>query len=174
MSRPTHGVASPRGRKLVLFLHIMCVGSFLGATVTMAFLSLLGIATDNPEVRRSAYLLMSIMDRTLIVPLVAASILSGVVLALRTQWGLFRHFWVMAKLVLVLGMVVFAVSTVMPWVRALADETAAGGDMALVGIVGQRLAVGAGILLTAMGVIVLLAVYKPWGAVRDSSRGKAG
>lgn len=73
---------------------------------------------------------MSIMDRNLIVPLVVASILTGVVLALRTHWSLFRHFWVMAKLALALGMVVFAVSTVMPWVRALADATAAGGDVA--------------------------------------------
>lgn len=166
MSQPTHKLASPGARKLMLSLHIVCVGSWLGAAVAMAFLSLLGIATDNPEVRRSAYLLMSIMDRNLIVPLVVASILTGVVLALRTQWGLFRHFWVMAKLVLALGMVVFAVSTVMPWVHALADATAAGGDVAVVGIVGQRLVIGVGIFLLALCAIVFLAVHKPWGAAK--------
>lgn len=167
MSQSTHKLASPNARKLMLSLHIVCVGSWLGATVTMAFLSLLGLTTDNPEMRRAAYLLMSIMDRNLIVPLVAASILTGVVLALRTQWGLFRHFWVMAKLVLALGMVVFAVSTVMPWVHTLADATAAGGgDVALVEIVGQRLVIGAGIFLLALSVIVFLAVYKPWGAAK--------
>lgn len=90
--------ASPGARKWMLFLHLLCIGGWLGATVAMAFLGLLGRTTGNPEVRRAAYLLMSIMDRNLIVPLVVASILTGVILALRTQWGLFRHFWVMAKL----------------------------------------------------------------------------
>lgn len=159
--------ASPGARKWMLFLHLLCIGGWLGATVAMAFLGLLGRTTGNPEVRRAVYLLMSIMDRNLIVPLVIASILTGVILALRTQWGLFRHFWVMAKLVLALGMVAFAVSTVMPWVHALADATAAGGDVALVETVGQRLVVGAGIFLVALCAIIFLAVFKPRGAARS-------
>lgn len=168
MSHATHRSASPRARKLMLLLHIASVGSWLGATVTMVFLSVLGVVTDDPVVRRSAYLLMSIMDRNLIVPLVVASILTGVVLALRTHWGLFRHFWVMAKFVLAIGMTAFAVSTVIPWVHTLADQTATGGDAATVEIVGQRLVVGTGIFLLTLCVIVFLAVYKPWGAVKES------
>lgn len=49
MSPSNNKLFSPRTRKLVLSLHILCVGSWLGAAVAMAFLSLLGIASDNPE-----------------------------------------------------------------------------------------------------------------------------
>lgn len=163
MNQPPQATTSPAARKLMLFMHIVFAGSWLGATGAMAFLSMIGLLTDNSELRRSAYLLMSVMDRWLIVPLVLASILSGVVMALRTPWGLFRHYWVMAKLALSLAMVALAVSTVMPWVRLLAEATERGADAIAVAPVSRYLVISACIFLVALWTIVFLAVFKPWG-----------
>ncbi|HYN23361.1 MAG TPA: hypothetical protein VE078_20565, partial [Thermoanaerobaculia bacterium] len=56
-------------------------------------------ATCSPRVR-AAYLAMELTAWFVIVPLILASLLTGLVQSLGTTWGLFRHYWVLAKLVL--------------------------------------------------------------------------
>jgi hypothetical protein len=72
----------------------------------------------------------------------------------------------MAKLALSLAMVALAVSTVMPWVRLLAEATEHGTDAIAVASVSRYLVISAGTFLLALCTIVFLAVFKPLGKVR--------
>lgn len=47
---------------------------------------------------RAAYVSMELTARFVIVPLVFASTLTGIIQSLGTPWGLFRHYWLLAKL----------------------------------------------------------------------------
>jgi uncharacterized membrane protein len=58
------------------------------------------LTTQNAQIVRAAYLAMELNAWFVIVPLVLSSLLTGLVQALGTMWGLFRHYWVLAKLVL--------------------------------------------------------------------------
>lgn len=49
---------------------------------------------------RGAYLGMNVIGWTVIFPLSLASLLSGVIQAIGTVWGLFRHYWVLIKLLI--------------------------------------------------------------------------
>lgn len=49
---------------------------------------------------RGAYLAMEVTGWYVIVPLAFAALLTGLVQSLGTTWGLFRHYWVLAKLAL--------------------------------------------------------------------------
>ena len=49
---------------------------------------------------RAAYPAMELAARFVIVPLAFASLLTGVIQSLGTPWGLFRHYWVLVKLLL--------------------------------------------------------------------------
>lgn len=74
------------------------------------------------------YLSLEILTWALIVPSAVASFISGVLHAIATPWGLFRHYWVIFKLVLTSG----ALALLLLHVRvvnqaaalALADEVA--------------------------------------------------
>ena len=51
-----------------------------------------------------------------IVPLCLASLVTGLVMSLGTRWGLFRHYWVLAKLLItiVAMLILFAYMKVRP------------------------------------------------------------
>ena len=50
------------------------------------------------QIVRACYLAMPLIAWLVIVPLAVASLLIGIVQSLGTPWGLFRHWWVLLKL----------------------------------------------------------------------------
>ena len=90
----------PGLRKFVLLTHITTSVGWLGAVV--AYLALDITATTGRDVQtvRAAYVAMDVTVSQVIVPLALASVLIGVVNALGTPWGLFRHYWILFKLLL--------------------------------------------------------------------------
>ncbi|MEO5807019.1 hypothetical protein [Devosia sp.] len=109
----------------------------------------------------ASYLGMNLITWPIIVPLAFLSLLVGVLQSLGTPWGLFRYYWVIAKLVLtVVAVVVLLIQT--PIIGSLA-QAAHGGD--LTSLASGRFAM---ILHSAGGMAVLvlatiLSVYKPRG-----------
>jgi len=104
---------------------------------------------------------MELIGWNVIVPLALASNLTGLVMALGTSWGLFRHYWVLISLVLtVLSTVVLlehmpTVSSITGMVREVDDADLAGG------LGGDLFHPGIGLLVLL--VITVLNVYKPLG-----------
>ena len=102
-----------------------------------------------------------------IVPLALASLLTGIVIALGTKWGLFRHYWVLISL----GLTVFATAILllhMPDVTYLTDVARDASRARLERLDGDLMhpAVGLFILL----VITVLNMYKPQGMTRYGQR----
>jgi hypothetical protein len=74
---------------------------------------------------RSAYLAMELTTWLVIVPLSLGSVLTGLVQSLGTTWGLFQHYWVLAKLLLtILATIIFLLHTQpISYVSGVAAET---------------------------------------------------
>jgi hypothetical protein len=90
------------------------------------------------------------------IPAAVVTLASSVALGLLTPWGLFAHWWVIAKTVLLIGSVVTAVTVLRPALEA----GATGGVVTatpLVVLTGQ---------LAAFGTATVLSVFKPWGRRR--------
>ena len=103
-------------------------------------------------------------------PLCFASVLTGLVSSLGTGWGLFRHYWVLIKLLLTIpAMLLLAVHT--GPVRFLADVAAktnlSGGDL---GRLRLELLAYAGAALLVLLVVMGLWVFKPRGMTRYGQR----
>jgi hypothetical protein len=60
----------------------------------------LGLASNDPEVVRSAYITLEAAGWWVLVPLSVTSLVTGLIQSLGTRWGLFRHYWVITKLVI--------------------------------------------------------------------------
>ena len=101
--------------------------------------------------------------RFVIVPLAFASLLSGLIQSLGTPWGLFRHYWVLVKLLLTTFATIVLLAK-MPLIgyaaRRAAETTPSSADLHAAGI---QLAVHATGGLLVLLVITALSVYKPWG-----------
>lgn len=105
----------------------------------------------------------------MILPLIFLSLVIGVVQALVTPWGLFRHWWVLAKLAINL-FVAAVVLVQMPGIGFMADTVAA--NLPIDTMVGVRMSF---VVHAAGGFVVLLipmflSVYKPPGLTRHGWR----
>lgn len=152
---------APRVRKLLLTAHICTSVGWLGAVAAYVALDVAAATSQDVQTVRAAYLAMDVTVRYVIVPSAIASVLIGIVNALGTPWGLFRHYWVLAKLLLTL-----AATTVLlleaPTISYFADVAASAADpRALSGSLPHSIG-GLVVLLT----IAVLSVFKPRGVTR--------
>ena len=87
-------VMPPAVRKTALVIHIISSVGWLGAIAGFLALAVAGLTAADPQLARAMYLGMNLIGWTIIFPLSLASLVTGVVQALGTVWGLFRHYWV--------------------------------------------------------------------------------
>ena len=161
-------------RKLALTIHVAFSVASLGAVAGFLALAVAGLASPDPETMRGAYIAMEVTARFVIVPLVFASLMSGLVQALGTSWGLFRHYWVLAKLVLtvLVAIVLLLQMELISFVAAAATEN----RLSSADLRGPRssLVLHAGIGLLVLLVPVTLSIYKPRGLTRYGWRKQQG
>lgn len=113
---------------------------------------------------RGAYLVMEPAVRLVLLPLAFASLITGIVQSLGTAWGLFRHYWVVFKLLINLFAAVILLiymGTFRAMARVAADPSS---DLDLVRSASPAL--HATLALLILLVATVLAVYKPRGMTR--------
>ena len=91
---------TPRVSKVALTAHVTSSVGWIGAVATFLALAVAGLASKNDQVVRTSYLAMDLIGWFVIVPFSLASLLTGLVQSLGTSWGLFRHYWIVAKLLI--------------------------------------------------------------------------
>jgi ABC-type anion transport system duplicated permease subunit len=161
---------SPPMRRALLTAHVACSVGTMGAVAAFLALAITGVVSADASLVAAVYPAMRLITWVVIVPLVLASLLSGVMQALGTQWGLLRHYWVLIKLVLNV-LVVGVLALQLNGIDYLADAAAHGrlegvahGSVRLSLVV--HAAGGFVVLLTA----TILSVYKPRGLTRHGQR----
>ena len=153
-------------RKLMLVIHVTGSVGLLGAIAGFLTLALCALA-DRPGLEaRLFYPAMEIVTLYVIVPLAFTALVSGIVQALGTRWGLFRHQWVLAKLLLTLSATAILLVKLDLIRRAarLALQAPFSADQRFE--IGIQLAVHAAGGLLVLLVPVILSIYKPWGLTR--------
>jgi hypothetical protein len=159
-------------RKLGLTVHIVLSVGWVGAVA--AFLALaFGALGGDAAVSRAAYLAMEVVGRCVLLPLSVGALVSGVVQSLATNWGLFKHYWVLVKTVLTVvatvGLFVHQLTAVAEGARLASAAAPAFPTLALQAL-GVQLRTDALLALLVLLTITAIAVYKPWGLVGQLSR----
>ncbi|MFB7259088.1 PDR/VanB family oxidoreductase [Streptomyces nojiriensis] len=160
-----------RGRKLTLALHILSSVGWMGLSMSMATLALIGYLTSDAGVAEGAYYAMYIFDESTVslVSLVCGA--TGVLLGCGTPWGLMRHWWLLVKWVLTLGVMVFAWVYTHPLVLTAAEKAAAAeGGVYRPGPEGTLLAWTVPPVFGVLVFVGVISVYKPWGRTRRGRR----
>jgi hypothetical protein len=93
-------ILPPWARRALLVLHVTASVGWLGSVVAFLALAVAGISSADEQFAGSMYIAMEVVTRLVILPLCFASLLTGFVQSLGTSWGLIRHYWIIAKLVL--------------------------------------------------------------------------
>jgi hypothetical protein len=157
---------APLLRKIALIAHIISSVGSLGAIATFLALAIAGLSSEDDEIVRSIYVAMDMIARTVIVPLVFASLVTGLIQSLGTTWGLFRHYWVLAKLLLT----IFTATVLMLQMNGIAYIAARAAETALSSTdlldLRRSLVVHAAGGLIVLLVTTTLSVLKPRGLTR--------
>ena len=150
-------------RKLVLTAHITLAVGWLGAVAGFLALALAGLTSQDAQTVRSAYLAMDLTARFVIVPLSFAPLITGPILSLGTPWGLFRHYWILAKLLItILSTVIMQVHLRPISLLAVAAAQASVLNPELHGLQVQMVIASAAALVALLAATTL-GVYKPRG-----------
>lgn len=157
-------IMPPRLRKASLTLHVASSVGWFGAVAAFLALAIAAATIDDGSTIRAAYISMEIIGWAALVPLSIASLTTGLIHSIGTQWGLIRHYWVIIKLLIT------AISTVilllyMETLTALADV--ARNVSAPIGF-GEVLPNFSPVLHSAAALLALalalgLSIYKPRG-----------
>jgi hypothetical protein len=154
---------TPRLRKFLLTAHITSSVGWLGAVIAYLALAVAGLASHDVSMVRAAYLSMELMGWFVIVPFSLAALITGLVQSLGTQWGLFRHYWILVKFLLTIGGTIVLLLHMPAGSRM--SEIAAEATFSSADFVALQIQL---VVHAAGGLLVLLAattlsVYKPWG-----------
>jgi hypothetical protein len=162
---------APAFRKLVLTVHLAFAVGWVGAVMAYLPLAISAVTGENTQTERAALIAMELIGWFVIVPLAVATVLTGLVMAVGTRWGLFRHYWVL----ITLGLTIISAAVLvrhMPSVSSLADAARAGES--LDPAMKEHALVHAGAALVVLLGIMLVNVYKPLGMTRIARRKNNG
>ena len=154
---------TPHLAKFALTAHITLSVGWLGAVVAYLALAVAGLTSHDAQMVRAVYLSMELMSWFVIVPFSLAALLTGLVQSLGTQWGLFRHYWILVKFLMTTGATIVLLRHMQA--VSLMSGIAAETTLSIADLRALRIQL---VVHAAGGLLVLLAatilsVYKPWG-----------
>jgi hypothetical protein len=150
----------------MLTAHIVAAGAWIGIDVVLGVLVLTARLTGSSRTEALCY---QVLELFAVWPLLAAGVatlVTGAVLGLGTNYGLVRYWWVAIKLVVNLVLVTLIALALRP---AVAEAARYGQALAL----GSPTDAAVGELImpplvssTALIAATVLSVFKPWGRIR--------
>jgi hypothetical protein len=122
------------------------------------------MTSQETQTLRAAWIAMSLTGWFAIVPLALGSLLTGLIMALGTKWGLFRHYWVLFSLVLT----IIAVIILLQHMQTVSYFADIASEMESIDVAILQEALPSELLHAGIGLLVLLViqvlnVYKPRG-----------
>jgi hypothetical protein len=166
---------SRRGKQLLDLLHVVTSVGWLGVGLCQLTLNVLALATDDAALRHAAHEIAHVFDRYLLIALATGSMVTGVLLGLKTRWGLLRYRWVAVKLALTAALLLFTPIWMGAWIGeavALTRPPSLPDDPAYL-LVRTELLVGSVTIVSTLLVVTVISVVKPWGRLRRKPRGAA-
>jgi hypothetical protein len=157
-------IMAPRLRKFALTAHVISSVGWLGAVAVFLAHAILGVTSQNVQMVRAVYLVMEPAAWLVLVPLALASLLTGLVQSLGTTWGLFRHYWVLFKLLInaFATIVLLMYTQTLGYLADVAAQTTLSSDD--LGVLRTpSVVIHSALALVVLLVATTLAVYKPRG-----------
>lgn len=165
-----------RQKRWLLSAHLFCTVAWLGTALCSLVLNLTALFTQDSHLLRAIYLQASILDVALLRGGALGAILTGLLLSVLTQWGLFRFYWIMLKEII--SVLCIAVGVIISsWNdEALALAASPGFQSVHSPIYLTDRAwmfLGIAFQLVSLSAVVVISVFKPWGQWKRFTRHRA-
>lgn len=156
---------SAKGQKVLKIVHLVCAIAWIGSAIVMNTLRHL-VPVDSVEGMYYVAAVLEAVDMDILVPGAVLCLLTGVVYGLFTNWGFFKHRWLIVKWVLTVFIIVFGTFYMGPRVKENVVVGAAlmsgSGDVAAYWENVAASTWSGALQLVLLAVVVVVSVFKPW------------
>ena len=164
----------PKGQRWLKGVHLFFICAWVGAAVCLVLMSFFLKAADGKElygINRS----LKFIDDFIIIPGALGCLITGILYAVFTKWGFFKHTWIIVKWIICVGGIIFGTFWLGPWLNHLVPISETRGLNALtdpVYVHNKTMNMWFGTLQAFTLVFALfVSVLKPWkkkkGRVRE-------
>ncbi|MDR2300456.1 MAG: DUF2269 family protein [Deltaproteobacteria bacterium] len=158
-------ILGPKGMRILKFFHLITAGLWIGAAVA---LNLMVYALPLPDTDGELYaynVACKFIDDRVLIPGAVGCLISGFLICLLTQWGFFKHRWVIIKWILTVACILFGTFYLSNTINGQPGISAEEGIMALANAdyVANRLGSLRGGLVQLFCLVFMfyLSVFKP-------------
>ena len=161
---------SPPLRKFVLTAHLVFSIGWTGAVGVFLAHSIIGLTTTDNDLISAVYIAMWLSCWLVIIPTSIGSLFTGLIQALYTRWGLFKHWWIFVKFILTTGSTIL----LLLHTNQIGYLAQTASDIVTAELLDQRMGImyKAALALLVLIAITAISVYKPWGKTPYRQRKK--
>jgi len=169
------GKIGSRARNWLKGFHLLLAGTWVGAAFCMLLLGVVQGHITNGEELWAVNKSIQLIDDFIIIPAALGCLITGIMFSSLTNWGFFKHKWIIVKYIITFATILFGSFFLGPWTNGMEAISAAQGILALQDLNYLHYAamnkyfgpLQAFILVATL----FISVLKPWG--KSSSPRKA-
>ncbi|MES2590216.1 MAG: hypothetical protein V4622_14665 [Bacteroidota bacterium] len=163
---------TPRLSKAMLTSHITFSVAWFGAVVAFLVLAITGLTSQDNHLARASLIAMELCAWFVIVPFCLISLFTGIVQAIGTKWGLFKHYWIIVKLFLTVGSTLLLLLHMQPISYLAGEAKAASFSNSQYAEQIINLISKAGAAVIVLLIIITISIHKPWGKIQVRQNNK--
>jgi hypothetical protein len=157
-------VGRPAAAAWLRVLHIGASVGWLATVAAFLVLAIVGLRADSPDVM-GIYAGAEALTWYLIVPLCGLTLVTGVLIAVTTPWGLLNHYWVVVKLAISVAATIGLVIHLAP-IHDAAQAVPLGPPIEA----RVQLIAASGMAIIILALALWLSTFKPAGLTKRGSR----
>lgn len=160
-------------RRAVLAVHIVCGAGWMGLDLGLVLLVLTGASSDSGPTVAASYTAVRLVVPVVVPVLATGMLVTGVLLGCGTKWGLTEWSWVFGKLVIGVVLTVLVFALLVPGALSIPEGLVGGATQVrdAVGAAAEDLVFPPVVSFAALGVALLLSLWKPGGRTPWARRG---
>ncbi len=175
-ANPRRSKISITQKRWLLSAHLLFVAAWLGSGLCSLAFNITALFTTDPHLLNTASVFTGTLDSTVTRLGAGGTLVTGILLAVLTQWGLLRFYWINAKEILTFLCVTVDLIA-LRWNDHLLSLSTALGLQALSNPVylTNRTLLFFGILLRIIALcgIIVISIFKPWGQRKSPGQRRA-
>lgn len=153
-------------RNWLLSLHIASGGLWFGTALCSVALALGFRSLGDGRVLHGINLARNLMGEFIIVPSAIFSVITGFLLCSFTNWGFFKHYWVIVKQLATLTLIVIGSVWLGPWTKEMTEISETVRSQALqnshYSFLQNTVTIGGTLQTLALLAIIVISTVKPW------------
>ena len=160
-------------KQAIIIIHVLSLVCWLGGALVMLLLGMYMLKAENGDQLYYTLENMHSVDAVFIRYTALVALLSGIALSVWTNWGLFKYYWIVIKLVLTVLLIVFGIVYMGDWLSQIVRTADQARLLALsdAAFLNTSYSLIGGALANIISLVFMTAIsyFKPFGKINTKA-----